>query len=72
MTITVERIDFWRSAKSETQNMEFKEAKRQFDNKKLYRYCVALANEGAAICCLGLVVITIQTEHKRVSFFNRL
>ena len=46
MIITVEQIDFWRNAKPETQNLEFKEAKNQFDNKKLYRYCVALANEG--------------------------
>ena len=37
MTITVEQIDFWRSAKSKAQNLEFKEAKHQFDNKKLYR-----------------------------------
>jgi ATP-dependent DNA helicase RecG len=54
MTITVEQIDFWRSAKSETQNLEFKEAKRQFDNKKLYRYCVALANEGGGHLLLGI------------------
>jgi predicted HTH transcriptional regulator len=54
MTITVEQIDFWRSAKSETQNLEFKEAKHQFDNKKLYRYCVALANEGGGHLLLGI------------------
>lgn len=57
MTITVEQIDFWRSAKSETQKLEFKEAKRQFDNKKLYRYCVALANEGGGHLLLGIADI---------------
>lgn len=30
MTITPEQIDLWRSVRSETQNLEFKEAKRQY------------------------------------------
>jgi len=54
MTITTEQIDLWRSAKTETQNLEFKEAKNQYDNKKLYRYCVALANEGGGHLLLGI------------------
>nr|MDA3833141.1 ATP-binding protein [Spirochaetales bacterium] len=54
MTITVEQVDFWRSATTETQHLEFKEAKNQYDNKKLYRYCVALANEGGGHLLLGI------------------
>lgn len=54
MTITPEQIDIWRSAASETQNLEFKEAKQQYDNKKLYKYCVALANEGGGHLLLGI------------------
>ncbi len=54
MSTTPEQIDFWRSLPSETQNLEFKEAKVQFDNKKLYRYCVALANEGGGHLVLGI------------------
>lgn len=54
MSITPEQVDLWRSAHSETQNLEFKEAKNQFDNKKLYRYCVALANEGGGYLVLGV------------------
>jgi len=54
MTITPEQIDLWRSARSETQNLEFKEAKRQYDNKKLYKYCVAIANEGGGNLLLGI------------------
>ncbi len=54
MTITVEQIDFWRNAKSESQNLEFKEAKNQYNNTKLYRYCVALANEGGGHLLLGI------------------
>ena len=54
MTITPEQIDIWRSSASETQNLEFKEAKQQYDNKKLYKYCVALANEGGGHLLLGI------------------
>jgi predicted HTH transcriptional regulator len=54
MTITSEQIDIWRSAASETQNLEFKEAKQQYDNRKLYKYCVALANEGGGHLLLGI------------------
>lgn len=54
MNITPEQIDLWLSVRSETQNLEFKEAKTQYDNKKLYRYCVALANEGGGFFVLGV------------------
>ena len=54
MTITPEQIDVWRNARSETQNLELKEAKNQKDNKKLYKYCVALANEGGGYLVLGV------------------
>jgi ATP-dependent DNA helicase RecG len=54
MPITVAQIDAWRAERSEHQNLEFKEAKNQFDNKKLYRYCVALANEGGGYLLLGI------------------
>jgi predicted HTH transcriptional regulator len=54
MTTTPEQIDLWRRASSEHQRLEFKEAKNQFDNKKLYRYCVALANEGGGYLLLGI------------------
>lgn len=54
MTTTPEQIDVWRSAPSEDPRLEFKEAKTQFDNKKLYKYCVALANEGGGHLVLGV------------------
>lgn len=54
MATTVSQIDAWRSARSEHQNLEFKEAKTQFDNRKLYKYCVALANEGGGHLLLGI------------------
>jgi predicted HTH transcriptional regulator len=51
---TPEQIDLWRNAPSEHQRLEFKEAKTQFDNQKLYKYCVALANEGGGYLLLGI------------------
>ncbi|CAB1080919.1 carbon storage regulator related protein [Olavius algarvensis Delta 1 endosymbiont] len=54
MTTTPEQIDGWRSTPSEGHRLEFKEAKRQFDNKKLYKYCVAIANEGGGCLVLGV------------------
>ena len=55
MATTPEQIDFWRKAASEHQRLEFKEAKTQLDNGKLYEYCVALANEGGGTLLLGIV-----------------
>jgi len=54
MTTTPEQIDLWRKTPSEHQRLEFKEAKTQFDNRKLYQYCVALANEGGGQLLLGI------------------
>jgi predicted HTH transcriptional regulator len=54
MSTTPAQIDLWRSVSSEHQRLEFKEAKNQFDNRKLYEYCVALANEGGGHLLLGI------------------
>lgn len=54
MNITPEQIDLWRTMPSENQHLEFKEAKNQFDSRKLYRYCVALANEEGGFLVLGI------------------
>lgn len=54
MATTVAQIDAWRAERSEHQKLEFKEAKLQFDNRKLYRYCVALANENGGFLLLGI------------------
>lgn len=52
--ITPKQIDLWRAAPSETQRLEFKEAKSQFDNERLFQYCVAIANEGGGYLLLGI------------------
>jgi len=54
MTITAAQIDVWRASRAETANLEFKEAKNQYDTTKLRRYCVAIANEGGGYLVLGV------------------
>lgn len=54
MGITPEQIDNWRSARSEHERLEFKEAKLQYDSQKLFQYCVAIANEGGGHLILGI------------------
>jgi predicted HTH transcriptional regulator len=54
MVTTPQQIDLWRQSPSEHQRLEFKEAKNQFDNRKLYEYCVAMANEGGGYLLLGI------------------
>jgi predicted HTH transcriptional regulator len=48
------QIDIWRQFLSEHQQLEFKEAKNQFDTRKLSEYCVAIANEGGGMLVLGV------------------
>src|SRR3989337_1706679 len=54
MATPAAQIDLWRQVASEHQRLEFKEAKNQFDNRTLYEYCVALANEGGGHLLLGI------------------
>ncbi len=54
MTTTPQQIDLWRQNSSEHQRLEFKEAKNQFNSRKLYEYCVAIANEGGGYLLLGV------------------
>ncbi|MBT9316721.1 ATP-binding protein [Leptothoe spongobia] len=52
--ITLEILNQWLLAPAETEQLEFKEAKQQFDTTRLLRYCVALANEGGGHLVLGV------------------
>ena len=54
MAITADQVDDWRRSPKENQNLEFKEAKQQYDFKKLCNYCVALANEGGGNLLFGI------------------
>lgn len=52
--ITLETLDKWLLVPAETERLEFKEAKHQFDTIKLLKYCVALANERGGYVVLGV------------------
>lgn len=54
MTTTPEQFEYWLGLPSETSTIEFKEAKEQYDLTKLYRYCVAIANEKGGKLILGV------------------
>lgn len=54
MPVTPAQVDLWREAPTETQILEFKEAKTTFDRQKLSEYCVAIANEGGGHLVLGV------------------
>ncbi len=54
MTTTADQLKVWMNVPYENENIEFKEAKEQFDHDKLIRYCVALANEGGGKLILGV------------------
>ena len=64
MDITPDQINLWLNIATENQNLEFKEAKTQYDTEKLYKYCVAIANEGGGFLVLG---VTDKKPRKVVS-----
>ncbi len=52
--ISLDTLTHWLVVPAESEHLEFKEAKHQFDTTKLLRYCVALANEGGGHLVLGV------------------
>lgn len=52
--ISLDTLCRWLAFPAESEHLEFKEAKQQFDTTKLLRYCVALANEGGGHLVLGV------------------
>ncbi len=53
-TTSLDQLEGWLKARKEHQTLEFKEAKHQFDHRKLQEYCVAIANEGGGELLLGV------------------
>lgn len=47
MSATLERLNTWLAAPSETEHLEFKEAKAQYSSAKLFKYCVVLPTRQA-------------------------
>ena len=54
MPVTFDTLNRWLRAPAESERLEFKEAKQQYDSTKLLRYFVALANEGGGHVVLGV------------------
>lgn len=54
MSNSIQELERWMLLPSETEHIEFKEAKNRYDTAKLFRYCVALANEGGGRLILGV------------------
>jgi len=52
--ITLDTLQRWLEAPTETERLEFKRAQRQFNWSDLMRNCVALANEGGGHLVLGV------------------
>jgi ATP-dependent DNA helicase RecG len=52
--MTLDELNALLNARSESEHVEFKEAKQRFDFEKLVAYCVALANEGGGRMVLGV------------------
>ncbi len=52
--VTQQQISEWQTSDSENEHLEFKEAKFNFDRTKLFKYVVALANEGGGYLVLGM------------------
>ncbi|MEO1537334.1 MAG: ATP-binding protein [Pseudomonadota bacterium] len=52
--ISEQQIVSWQDIDSESENLEFKEAKNNLHRDKLYKYVVALANEGGGHLVLGM------------------
>ena len=75
---SIERIDALLNSPTETQHLEFKEARTQFEHSRLREYCVALANEGGGHLLLGITdapprsVVGTQAFRDPVSTAERL
>lgn len=54
MIVDLDQLVTWMASPTENEHLEFKEAKQQYDNTKLFKYCVALANEGGGFLILGV------------------
>jgi ATP-dependent DNA helicase RecG len=52
--VTLANLEDWLKTPIETEKLEFKAAKNQYDLTKVMQYCVALANEGGGYLVLGV------------------
>ncbi len=53
MAVSLEQLEEWMNA-DESEHLEFKAASNNYPKDKLFKYCVALANEGGGHFILGV------------------
>ncbi len=70
MTTTLEQFNDVLKVPREIEGLEFKEAKNQYDNTKLLRYCVAISNEGGGRLILGVTDVPPRTVVGTKAFNN--
>lgn len=66
------QIDLWLQEPTEHQTLEFKEAKNQYEKRKLYEYCVAIANEGGGKILMGVTDARPRKVVGTRAFMNRV
>ncbi len=66
--ITLATLQRWLISPAEHEQLEFKEARQQFDSEKLMRYCVALANERGGHLIMGITDKTPRRVVGRSAF----
>lgn len=54
MATTLEELSRWMDEPEEHENLEFKEAKEGYHSERIFKYCVALSNEGGGKLILGV------------------
>jgi ATP-dependent DNA helicase RecG len=54
MNITIDKLNAWIALDGESEILEFKEAKAQFDSSRFIDYCAAIANEKGGHIILGV------------------
>lgn len=54
MSISLGQVEKWIFEDCESENLEFKEARQSYDREKLFKYCIAIANERGGYFILGI------------------
>jgi ATP-dependent DNA helicase RecG len=70
MKTSIEQLEKWISAPSESRVLEFKHAGPSYDERKLFEYCVAISNEGGGKFILGVTDILPRIVKGTRAFAN--
>ena len=68
--MSLEQLQTLMDRRSEDEHLEFKEARNQYDDDKLLKYCIALANEGGGVLILGVTNLRPRRVVGTAAFLN--